>query len=82
MSGKATQGSDYTMSDSAGQATIPAGQMSCSVTLSALIDNVKEKKETAQMTLQQGNGYDFPTNGKKKKKSKAPSATVTILDGP
>jgi hypothetical protein len=48
-----------------------------------LIDNVKEKKETVQMTLQPGNGYDFATSGKKKKKkSKGPSATVTILDGP
>lgn len=82
MSGKAIQGSDYTLSGSSGQVTIPAGQTSGRVTLSALVDNMKEKKETAQMTLQPGSGYDFPTNGKKKKKNKALSATVTILDGP
>ena len=82
MSGKAIQGSDYRLSGSSGQVTIPAGQMSGTVTLSALIDNMKEKKETAQMTLQPGAGYDFATNGKKKKKNKTPSATVTILDGP
>jgi hypothetical protein len=80
MSGKAMLGSDYTMSGTPGQVTIPAGQTSGSVTLSALIDNVKEKKETAVMTLQPGSGYDFPSNGKKKKKTKAPSATLTILD--
>jgi hypothetical protein len=82
MSGKATQGSDYTLSGPPGHVTIPAGQASGSVTLSALTDNVKEKKETAIMTLQPGSGYDFPAAGKKKKKSKAPSATLTILDGP
>ncbi len=32
------------------------------------------------MTLQPGSGYDFPSNGKKKEKTKAPSATLTILD--
>ena len=79
MSGKATQGSDYTMS--ATQFLIPAGQSVGTVTLSALIDNVKEKREKAIMTLQPGSGYEFPSNGKKKKKkTKAPSATVTILD--
>ena len=80
MSGKATQGTDYTISGTAGEVLIPAGQNSATVTLTALIDNVKEKKETAIMTLQPGSGYEFPSNGKKKKKSKAPSATVTILD--
>jgi hypothetical protein len=79
MSGKATQGPDYTMS--ASQIIIPAGQSSGSVTLTALIDNKKEKKETAIMTLQPGSGYEFPSKGKKqKKKTKAPSATLTILD--
>jgi hypothetical protein len=88
MSGKATLGSDYTMS--AAQFTIPAGQSSATVTLSAIVDNVKEKKgETAIMTLQPGAGYDFGattssgTKGKQKKgakTTKAPSATVTILD--
>ncbi len=79
MSGKATQGSDYTMSGTPGQVIIPAGSNSGSVTLSAIVDNVKEKKEKATMTLQSGSGYDFPSIGKKKK-AKAPSATVTITD--
>ena len=79
MTGKATQGSDYTMSGTPGQILIPAGSNFDSVTLSAIADNVKEKKETAIMTLQPGSGYDFASSGKKKK-SKGPSATVTITD--
>ena len=79
MSGKAMLGSDYTFSGTPGQITIPAGQSSGSVTLSALIDNQKEKAEKATMTLQPGSSYNFPTTGKKKK-TKAPSATVTIVD--
>jgi surface adhesion protein len=82
MSGKATLGSDYTLSGSAGQVTIRAGQTSGSVTLNALVDNVKEKAETAIMTLQPGSGYQFGSGssgkGKKKGKTTAPSATVTI----
>jgi len=83
MSGKAILGSDYTLSGSASQVTIPAGQTSASVTLAAIVDNLKEKPETAIMTLQSGNGYNLPatTGGKKKKKGgSAPSATVTISD--
>jgi len=73
MSGKATQGSDYTLSGTPGQVTIPAGQSSAVVTLNALTDNVKEKSETATMTLQPGTGY---------KVSQHNTATVSILDGP
>ena len=73
MSGTATLGSDYTLSGTPGQVTIPGGQTSASVTLNALTDNVKEKKETATMTLQSGTGY---------KLSKTNKATVSILDGP
>jgi len=82
MSGKATLGSDYTMSGTPGQVIIPAGSNVGTVTLSAIVDNVKEKKpETAIMTLQSGSGYNFgSTGGKKTKKTKAPSATVTISD--
>jgi len=74
-------GNDYTMSGTPGQVIIPAGQSSGSVTLSALIDNQKEKSEKATMMLQPGSGYNFPTTGKKKK-AKAPSATATILNVP
>jgi len=81
MSGKATLGSDYTMSGTPGQVIIPAGSNVGTVTLSAIVDNVKEKKpETAIMTLQPGSGYTLPASSGKKKKSKAPSATVTISD--
>ena len=82
MSGKATLGSDYTMSGTPGQIVIPAGSNSGSVTLSAIADNMKEKKETAIMTLQSGSGYEFPSkgNGKKSKPGKAPSAKLTISD--
>ena len=80
MSGKAGLGSDYTMSGSAGQITIPAGQNSGSVTLSAIADGVKEKAEKATMTLQPGSGYNFGGASGKKKKAKAPSAAVTISD--
>ena len=65
------------MSGNAGQIIIPAGQSSGSATLTALIDNIKEKKEKAVMTLQSGSGYDFPSNGKKKK-SKARSGIYAI----
>ena len=80
MSGKATQGSDYTLTGPAGKVTIPGGQTSATVRLNALIDNVKEKPETAIMTIQPGSGYQLATSTGKKKKSKAPSATVTISD--
>jgi hypothetical protein len=83
MSGKATPGTDYTLSGSPGQIVIQAGQTEGSVVLTALIDNKKEKPEKVTMTLQPGSGYNFgpPSGkGKKKKSSKAPSASVTITD--
>src|SRR5207244_497954 len=49
MSGKATLGSDYTLTGTGGQATIAAGQSSATVTLSAIKDNIKEKAEPAIM---------------------------------
>jgi FlaG/FlaF family flagellin (archaellin) len=78
MSGKATQGSDYTMS--ASQITIQAGQTSGSVTLNAIVDNQKEKAEKATMTLQPGSGYKLGAGKGGKKKGKGPTATVTITD--
>jgi PKD repeat protein len=81
MSGRAALGSDYTLSGTAGQVVIPAGQTSGTVTLSAIADGVKEKSETAVMTLKSGSGYQFPTSGTgKKKKVITPTATVTISD--
>ena len=80
MGGKSRPGTDYTLS--ANQVTIAAGQTSATVTLTAISDGVKEKAETAIMTLQPGSGYTFggSTGGKKSKKTKAPSATLTISD--
>jgi hypothetical protein len=75
MSGTATLNSDYTMS--AAQISIPAGQNSGTVTLNAIVDNAKDNKEKAVMNLKPGSGYSFPTGGKK---TRAPSATVTISD--
>jgi len=78
MSGKAALGSDYTLSGNPGQVTIAAGQTSGIVMLHALTNSGAKKKETAIMTLQPGSGYQFASAGTKKKKAKAPSATVTI----
>jgi len=69
MSGSATLGTDYTLSGTPGQVTIPAGQSSGSVTLSASSTNAKKKK-TATMNLQSGAGY---------KLAKPKNATVTIV---
>src|SRR5581483_6543842 len=81
MSGKASLGSDYTLSGTVGQVTIPAGQRSATVTLTATKDNLKEKPETAVMTLRTGSGYQFPTTGTgRRKKTVIPTATVSISD--
>jgi len=73
MGGTAQLGADYTLSDSSGQLTIPAGQSSASVVLHAIADQVKERNETAAMILAQGPGYKLP---------KRPRAAVTIVNGP
>ena len=81
MSGRAQLGTDYTLSTSPGQITIAAGQTTAAITLNAITDGVKEKAETAIMTLQPGSGYSFGGGGgKKTKKAKNPSATLTISD--
>jgi len=53
MSGNAQLGTDYTLSGTPGQVTIPAGQFSARVVLHALT-NVNKK---AKMTLVDGPGY-------------------------
>jgi PKD repeat protein len=81
MGGRAVSGSDYTLSGSAGQVTIAAGQTTATVTLTATADGIREKAETAIMTLRSGSGYQFPSTGTgKKKKVITPTATVTISD--
>ena len=73
MSGTATRGTDYSLTGTAGQVTIPAGQSSGTVTLKAKIDSVTEGTETAIITLQPGSGYRV---GNPKQ------AMVSILDRP
>ena len=53
MSGSAALGSDYTLSGTPGQVTIPAGRSSAKVFLQAR----KSVKKTATMTLRPGSGY-------------------------
>jgi hypothetical protein len=72
MSGSATFGSDYTLSGTFGQVTIPAGKTSATITFRALVDHLKEGNETATMTLINGECYTLPT------KANLRSATVTI----
>jgi hypothetical protein len=80
MSGKAIEGTDYTLNVSNHQVTIPMGAAAATVTLQAIADHVTEKKaEAATMTLQPGSGYTLP---QKKKKTKPPSATVKITNAP
>jgi subtilisin family serine protease len=57
MSGTATNGTDYTLSGTPNQVTIPVGQSSVTVTLTSQLDQVTEGTETAIMTLQRGRGY-------------------------
>ena len=73
MSGTATNGTDYKLSGTANQVTIPAGQSSAAVTLKSKADHVTEGTETAIMTLQPGSGYKVGRNNQ---------ATVSILDSP
>jgi hypothetical protein len=73
MSGTATNGTDYTLSGTAGQVRILAGQSSATITLKAKADHVTEGTETAIMTLQPGSGY---------KLGNPKQATVSILDSP
>src|SRR2546423_8789778 len=62
MSGTATNGTDYTLSGTPNQVTIPAGQSSGAVTLTSQLDQVTEGTETAIMTLQPGRGYKLGPN--------------------
>jgi hypothetical protein len=73
MSGTATNGTDYKLSGTANQVTIPVGQSSAAVTLKSKADGVTEGTETAIMTLQPGSGYKVGRNNQ---------ATVSILDSP
>ena len=56
MSGKAQLNTDYTLSGTPGQVTIPADQSSATVTLHAL-NNARTKAAPAKMALQPGADY-------------------------
>ena len=73
MSGSATPGSDYRLSNTSGQVTILAGHSVGKVTITSKRDATTEGTETAIMTLQPGSGY---TLGNPRQ------ATVSILDTP
>ena len=62
MTGTATNGTDYTLSGTPNQVTIPAGQSSAAVTLISQLDQITEGTETAIMTLQRGRGYKLGQN--------------------
>ena len=66
MSGKAIFGTDYTVSGTFGQITVPGGASSATVTLTALTNNLMKKKAIATMTLQPGEGYKLTKNKKAK----------------
>jgi hypothetical protein len=68
MSGRAALGTNYTLSGSPGQVTIPAGAHSANVTLTAV--SARRRPKVANMVLISGSGYSvsFPN-----------SASVTIM---
>jgi hypothetical protein len=73
MSGTAQSVTDYTLSGVFGQADIPAGASSTTVTLHALTDTVMEKNEKATLKLSSGPNYML---------SKPKKATVTLTNVP
>ena len=73
MGGTANLGADYSLTGAAGQVTIPAGQTFATVTLHAISDSLKERKESATMVLRAGTGYKLPSR---------PKAVLTIANGP
>jgi hypothetical protein len=66
-SGAAIFGIDYTMSGTAGQIVIPAGQSFGQVTLHALENSDRTKRRNAIMTLTAGSGYSLVGEAKFRK---------------
>jgi hypothetical protein len=73
MGGRAQSGSDYALSGIPGQVTIGAGQSSTTITLHSIADHMKERNETAVLSLTSDAAYKVPKRSK---------ATVTIINGP
>jgi hypothetical protein len=65
MKGKALLGTHYTLSGDKGQVTIPAGQSSATVTLSALNSDVARGRKIARMVLTAGLNYTVTSPGRK-----------------
>lgn len=59
MSGKAVYGRQYTLSGSFGQATLPAGSTTTTVTLNSIANSVRKGSKTATMMLIAGNDYQL-----------------------
>ena len=74
MKGKAHLGTNYPLTGTYGQVTIPAGATSASVTLTALVTNLTTKSEKATMSLQSSSSYKLPKSKSLKK------ASVTIFN--
>ena len=76
IAGKAIFGTDFTLDHNlgpTGQMTIPPGVNSVTVTLTAILDHVKERRDVAQMAVTAGPGY---------KLSRQKKAKVVISDSP
>jgi len=69
--GTARLGIDYSLSGSAGQVVIPAGQSSATIVLHAMNDGVSEKSEKIKFKLINGAGYTLPRRGSR-------AATITL----
>src|SRR5437867_4858036 len=74
MSGTAILDTDYTLTGTLGQVTIPRGASFATVTLTTFTDALSEPNKTATMTLRRGIGYTLPIIKTRK------TATVTIAD--
>ncbi len=70
MSGTARLGTDYTLSNTTGNVTIPAGATSANVVVHSLEDSARESNETVIMTLRTSAAYRLTT----------PKATAKISD--
>jgi hypothetical protein len=73
MIGKALLGTNYTLSETYGQVTIPAGASSASVTLTALPNSFTRGVKPATMKLRSGTAYNL---------GQPSSATIAIMNSP
>jgi hypothetical protein len=71
MGGRAVYGKHYTLSGTFGQATIPAGSTTTSVTLTSMPNSIRKRSKTAVMILTSGSGYQVSSSN---------WASVTIMN--